>query len=361
MYDTNERGQISSTIPVQDGDGEVLGDIVFSASNIRKERTGEHAVLALRWNRNQLDYDNFNITRSPDRGRLANSAWKLLPLQVKAVFPQEKMKAELDLFCEGLWEAHVGRIEIEELSPSPDRKPQSMLGPFIIDHGGTILFSQPGLGKTWIAMLVAQTLNTGATAVWGVKRNRPVLFINLERDKSAFEERLAQVNLALGLPEDTPMRVINRRGASLKDVEHAAQRYVEENGIGCVVLDSISRAGAGNIIDPTVANEVMDTLNRICPTWFAIAHAPKPQKSRDGSVATETVIGSQMFAAAADLTLNLQSQEYPDRLLIKLAKGKSNIKLDANEWHYLLDMKGGKLNSVRPVSQIEWKVDGDQH
>lgn len=359
MYDTSQRGEISSTFPVVDGAGEAIGDIRMVAHSIRKERTGVHASVYVQWGRNNLEGDLFNIERNEERRKLASGSWKLLPIEAKAVFPQEKMKAELDLFCRGLWEAHVGRIEIEELSPSPDRKPQSMLGPFIIDHGGTILFSQPGLGKTWIAMLVAQTLNTGATAIWKIKRQRDVLFINLERDKLAFEERLAQVNCALNLPEDTPMRVINRRGASLKDVEHAAQRYVEENGIGCVVLDSISRAGVGNIIDPTVANEVMDTLNRICPTWFAIAHAPKPQKSRDGSVATETVIGSQMFAAAADLTLNLQSQEYPDRLLIKLAKGKSNIKLDANEWLYLLDMKGGRLNSARQVSQIEWKVDGD--
>lgn len=353
-YELSKRGEISSGFPVCDGDGEILGDIRMHAHSIRKERTGVHANVSIRWHRNHLEGDLFNIERNEERRKLASGSWKLLPVEVKAVFSQERMKAELDLFCEGLWEAHVGRVEIEELKPAKDRKSLSMLGPYIVNHGGTILFGQPGATKTWMAMLIAQTVNSGSPAVWG-KQTRPhkVLFVNLERDRLYFEERLAQINVALGLDESFPMAVINRRGASLKDVEHAAQKYVEENGIEILVLDSISRAGAGNIIDATVANEVMDTLNRICPTWLAIAHAPKPQKEMAGP---PTVIGSTMFGAAADLTMNLTSEVYPDRILTTMTVGKSNIRITGKPEHFLLDMKGGKLNSVRQVEEADWRI-----
>lgn len=345
-----EKGEIRTSIPCVNGDGEILGDIRLIAHSIRKQHTGIHASVSIRWNRNQLEGDVFNIERNEERRKLANGSWKLLPVEAKAVFPVEKLKAELDLFCDGLWQAHIGQIEIEELRPSPNRKRQGMLGPFVVDHGGTILFSQPGQGKTWLAMLIAQTINSGSTAVWQVKRHAKVLFINLERDRLAFEDRLGQINKALGLDESYPLRVLNRRGASLKDVEHAAQKYVQENGIEVVVLDSISRAGAGNLIDPTVANEIMDTLNRICPTWLAIAHAPKPQAN---GPANPTVLGSTMFGAAADLTLHLTSESFPDRLQISLTVGKANIKLNEREWRYMLHMEGDKLSSVRRMSLME--------
>lgn len=346
----SSKNELSFLVPCVNGDGEILGDIRFVAHSIRKNTTGIHASVSIRWNRNQLEGDVFNIERNEERRKLANGSWKLLPPEAKAVFPAEKLKAELDLFCEGLWEAFVGRIEIEEMRPSPHRKRQGMIGPFVVDHGGTILFSQPGQGKTWMAMLIAQTINSGSTAIWAVKRHANVLFINLERDRLAFEDRLGQINRALGLDESYPLRVLNRRGASLKDVEHAAQKYVQENGIEVVVLDSISRAGAGNLIDPTVANEIMDTLNRICPTWLAIAHAPKPQ--RDGP-ANPTVLGSTMFGAAADLTLHLTSESYPDRLQVTLEIGKANIKLDAKEWRFMLNMEGDKLSSVKRMKIME--------
>jgi hypothetical protein len=347
------KGVISASVPCVTGDGEILGDIVMVAHSIRKERTGIHSAVSIRWGRNQLEGDLFNIERNEERRKLAAGSWKLLPIEAKAVFSNEKMKAELDLFCEGLWEAHIGRIEVENLSPDPNRRPLRMLGPYTVDHGGTIIFGQPGATKTWIAMLVAQTINSGSNAVWEkVSRSHPVLFINLERDKTYFEERLAQINLTLGLPETYPMQSIHRRGASLKDVEHAAERFVQENGTEIVFLDSISRAGAGDILQQHVANEVMDTMNRICPTWVAIAHAPKPQK--DGGPAT--VLGAQSFGAAADLTVNVTSDVYPDRIVSHLAIGKSNIKLSGKLPSILLDMSSGKLTSARLVEEPEWQV-----
>jgi hypothetical protein len=81
-------------------------------------------------------------------------------------------------------------------------------------------------------------------------------------------------------------------------------------GTGAVFLDSISRGGAGSLVQDDTANSIIDALNSISPTWFAIAHTPRDNGGH--------VFGNQHFDAGADVLLKLSSEQRGSTLGIGL-------------------------------------------
>lgn len=278
-------------------------EVIFSARDIRRERTGIHARVDIQVNAVTLAYSTFNIERDEDRVRLANSAFTQYSRNGLADdYKKDFIKKDLDLFCDGLWEEHVSELMPEmmggTLTPS---RPTFLLEPYIIEGGGTILFAPPGRGKSWSALVMAVAIDAGiTTSLWTVKQT-PVLFVNLERSAPSLRDRLGAVNAALGLPRERPLGTINARGRSLTDVYEACERWVTEHAVGCVILDSLSRAGVGDMNENLVGNRTMDLLNALVPTWFAPAHPPRKDPSH--------VFGSQMFDAAADVIVQVLSEQ----------------------------------------------------
>jgi hypothetical protein len=112
------------------------------------------------------------------------------------------------------------------------------------------------------------------------------------------------------------MAFMNARGKSLADILGAAKRSVAASGAGVVILDSISRLGAGDLTENAPVNKAMDDLNNLAPAWAAIGHTP-----RDSS---EHLFGSQMFDAAADVLVQVTSQRVDQVLGIGLRVTKAN-------------------------------------
>lgn len=336
----------------------------LTASGIRRERTGVHAVVGVWWDRNQLEYDNFNIERNEERRKLARGSWNLLPDDERGIrnnLPLEILKAELDLFCEGLWAAHIGRVEVEPMRAEEFHQ-RRMIGPYLVEEGGTILFGSAGGGKSWLTYLIAQSMNTGSTKVWPSVRDRyRPLLINLERSRKDVESRLWTINRTLGVSgEDYPLDVINGRGMSLKDVEGSAQRHIEKHGNNIVFLDSISRIGLGSMNKDEVANEGMDMLNRLCPTWFAIAHQAKGGSDPlTGERKEASTFGSVMWAAACDLEVGLSSESSPGRIIVDLYVRKKNIPLVSTRETLYLEMdQKGLFEVLRPDDWERFKKTG---
>ena len=107
------------------------------------------------------------------------------------------------------------------------------------------------------------------------------------------------------------MRIVNARGRTVNDI---AETLKEQEPV--LVLDSLSRTGMGSMIDDEVANRAMDLVNRIGHSWIVIAHTPRSDSTH--------VFGSQMYDAAADLTLQLIAQERNGELGIGLQGRKAN-------------------------------------
>lgn len=278
----------------------------FAAQDVRRERTGIHAKVCIFMNWVALAHSNFNIERDEERVRLANSAYSHLDDKTHNVdrdeFPKNQFKHALDLFCMGIWDYQVGAQMGDWMEGDPDTPAaRPLLGNYILEGAGTILYAPPGQGKSFTAMAWASSLMYGIDTIWQLHDTRIPLYVNLERDARSMQGRLAVVNKALGIDARSPIPFLNARGRSLSDVFEAAKRTIAQHSCEVVFYDSISRAGGGgSMVADDVANRIMDMLNSLCPTWVAIGHSPRAD---DGHV-----YGSQMFTAAADLEVQLKSQ-----------------------------------------------------
>lgn len=283
----------------------------FQARDVRRERTGIHAQVAMSLNWITLAWTNLNVERDEDRVRLSNSAYRHLKGPEHeldaAEFPDNLFKHALDLFCFGLWDHVVGVRMGGLMAGDPNRAPaRPLLGNYMLDEGGTLLFAPPGQGKTYTALTMGVSLAYGVELLWPVFEARWPLYINVERSGVSMAARLARVNRALGLDAETPLPFLNGRGRSLTDIYEAAERTMRAEKCGYVIYDSISRAGQGSMVADDVANRIMDMLNALSPSWLALAHSPREDQSH--------AYGSQMFDAAADLVIGLRAQTSANRL-----------------------------------------------
>jgi len=276
------------------------GPVWFQAEDIRRTGTGIHARVSVGIKRNLIDFDTFNVERSRERNSIFKSLRDSWSKDEAEVFDGLQLHHAFVLFCNDLWPEWIRGFEPEDLPGDEyDTEIAFRLQPYVLDGGGTIMFGPPGSLKSWLMLLMLQSVNSGVNTIWKVNQG-PALFINLERDASSIRRRLGRVNLALGLPRETSLPTINARGRSLKDVAEIAKARAEERSIAFIGLDSISRSGGGELKDGDPANTIIDTLAGICPTWLAIGHPPK-QNSND-------VYGSTFFRAGCDVMVQIKAE-----------------------------------------------------
>jgi hypothetical protein len=314
--------------------------ITFRAEGIRQERTGVHGRVTVVCNGAVLAWSNFNVEKDEDRVRLANSAYTHLN-GLSVVYPKTHLKNDLDQFCAGLWDAQIGQMMPVQmngtLEPHP---PEFVLYPFMLSEGGAIIFAPPGRGKSYTLLLMAVCVDAGLECLWQPVSKRKVLFINLERGAKSVADRLGNVNGALGLHRYRPLATINARGKSLSDVAAAAERYIGENDVGVVFVDSISRAGAGDLNANESVNRIIDQLNRMCPAWVGLAHTPRADESH--------LYGGIHFEAGADVVVQLLSeQEEEGPLGIGLQITKQNDIGKVPLWTMALEFGDTGLSRVR--------------
>ena len=219
------------------------------------------------------------------------------------------------------------------MAGDPETPPaKRLLGDYVLQEGGTIGFGPPGGGKSYTALAMNVSCAWGVEAIWTVHDAWPGLYINVERPAHSMASRLALVNRALGLAPETELAFLNARGRSLSDIYEAAKRTISQYGCKWATYDSISRAGFGSLTQDENANRIMDMLNALVPTWFAIAHSPRADDTH--------AFGSQMFDAAADLTLQMKAQTA------------------SNGYSTGIGMQGIKANDIRlpklAVHVLEW-------
>ena len=317
----------------------------IEARNMRRERTGQHALVALLYGGTILAYDTFNIGRSEDRGRLAKSAHSGLSSELQTMLPLVSLRHTLDLFLLRVEGAESEQYVVTDVHGDHNLGAVPLLlAPYLVQKGGTILFAPPGTGKTYLALLQAQAIQH-EVSVFGAVRQTQVLYVNLERSEESIWRRMKGVNRALGLPANATLPVLSARGRALKDVASRIRRKTKE-GTGLVVVDSLSRAGVGTMVDDENANAAMDTLNTVTSTWYLIAHTPKAN--------SDTVYGSQMFNAAADVVVRMKSvgRKGVIGLSLKVTKANDLPPVDTRFWEMEFDSEG--LAAVRMAEASDY-------
>ena len=280
--------------------GEAL--LKFKAEKIRLEKTGAHAEVQILINDVLLAADQFNLSRLDPRQRMANKAHKQLNTGKTELISAAALNHRFDEFCIGLWDANSASTLASWVNIDGELSlPEYIVNPFLLANGaGTILYGEPAKGKSWFTMMLAQSIQHNIEYVFDVRGKRNVIFVNLERDEDGVIRRMRAVNRALGLDYNQEPLMINRKGWTLERVKNSIEKSIEHHDAELVILDSISRAGLGLTNDED-ANAIMDHLNSLGVSWLGIAHTPKSN--------TETVFGSQMFLASADVVCQLTTEE----------------------------------------------------
>lgn len=289
--------------------GEGYG-LVMRAENIRQQNTGLHAKLTLwgvtprREERLLLAGTVANIERDDERTKLLNTARKQGGDKAESVMGSSDDKALLkqffDLFCFSVWDTLMATQDAEMIEGDAMLPLAFRAKPHVIQGGGTIWFGQPGGLKSTTALIMAVAVDEGINGIWETQQCR-VLLVNLERSPESLMRRLGQINDALGLETTRPLAMLHARGRSLQDTRHSIEREVRNHGTEFIIVDSLTRMGAGDLVSNEVANTSMDLLNALCPTWLAIGHTPRADSSH--------LFGSQMYDAAADVMVKVTSTE----------------------------------------------------
>ena len=301
-------GQITMELERDNNDGVTqtikigYDSVIFSAHNIRKTDTGVHARLAVGLNDETLAFTVCNIERNEERTRLSNSAHKFLGMSeedANSIISKGELLFKLNSFCNKVWDKYLSIQTPEVIEGTTDLSSVLYaLKPHVIEGGGTIMYGKPGKGKSFTGMMMALAVNYGTNHYWETEKAKAV-YINLERPARTMPPRIGAVASALGLDSNSNLVVMNNRGQGLGDIHDALEDYIANNDVKFVVLDSISRSGAGDMKEDRVATRTIDMLNDLGVSWVAIAHTPKYDD--------KVYYGSGMYEAGADVMLRHSS------------------------------------------------------
>jgi hypothetical protein len=290
---------------------ENIGDwkVLFKAADIRRERTGIHATITIGVQQAgsepvPLEEETYNVARRDERESLVRAIYKKDPLKailLSVGYDDTRMGMDLMQFQRGLWRFETNAHAAERRGGATTRATRRfIIEPYVLADAGTILFAPPGRGKSWVGMLHAVCVDAGLGWFWPVTQV-PTLFVNLERSA-----------------ESVDVLRIDRRGRSMNDVLEGIQTTIEKEGVQFVVVDSLSRMGYGDMTANDPANKAMDALNSLRCAWEVLAHTPRGDESH--------TFGSQMFDAAADVTVQLMTDDksVDDTLGVGLRVDKAN-------------------------------------
>lgn len=331
--------------------------LILHARGVRRERRGgsTKAVVSVALGQGPqratiLAWDLITLERDRDRVHLANAA-----ARDADVIDPRLVRDLLDSWTRRLWHRWLESIPIEETPGRADLPAvRWLLEPWIAECAGTILFAPPGTGKSYVALVMAVCLDAGLKRcpLGEVRRQAKVLYLNLERSRESMQSRLGRVNQALGLPMERPLRMLHARGATLADVADRVAATIADQGIEVVIVDSLSRAGAGSLIDDEVANTIVDTLNSWRIAWVGLAHTAKADAAEPKR---QSVFGSQMQTAAADLVVRAVAAKEvtPSELVLALETVKANDTRTGVTRHVTLEFVAEGLARIRAATPEE--------
>ena len=331
--------------------------ITFRVEDIRRERTGNHGKLSILLNHDRYPYPKgilsttlCNFERDRERISICNQAFKFLGATEDAaneIMSKGEMLQQLMYFTEVAYKFYLSCNVPTEIEGTLDSGSiEYVAHPHVLRRGGTIMYGKPGKGKSFTGMLMAIAVESGANHYWNTTKGK-TLFLNLERPDHTMAPRIGHIGKALGLNTMPVLATMNARSTPLVELLPSVESYIQKNEVTFVVIDSISRAGAGDMREDRVATATIDMLNSMGVAWLGIAHTPKYDE--------KTYYGNSQYEAGADVMVRHSSTVIDDKgsLAILLEVTKANdIPVPAPMGlHYSFDDSG--LSGVRFATMSE--------
>ena len=303
-------------------DGErMLGtsdQIKVRIDNARRERTGIHGRILFFVNGSHIAFDNINLEKGDQRGRLGRDIVRNLSDAIMSIYSEKAITHAIGMLCQAVINWDMENTKIDYIAATEFAPPVAFpLYPFLREGAGTILFAPPGTGKSWVSLIMGVCLTNGLTSPFNALK-RHVIYVNLERPRNTFLVRDFAVRRALGFPSDLPSGIgyIHARGLTFKSVLWHIEQEGRRHPDSVVILDSISRTGLGSLLEDTTANQFTDSMNALGLTWMGVGHTPRE--------ASKHIYGSVHFTAGCDIETRLVGSEYGHTLNLLLETVKAN-------------------------------------
>lgn len=187
----------------------------------------------------------------------------------------------LETFCRAVLAAERLGEPIEYVGALPIPVGETFrVSPLLPEGQTTILYGDGGTGKSTLAAAIAASVETGVTIISGwTPRRAPVLYLDWEAGKASINRRVRGVAMGAHIPAVVTIRHADcrRRGPIAGFAEDIA-RYIDKEGIGLVIVDSIGMA-SGTSNEGSDANEsairLFSAFGFLGTTVLAIDHISK--------------------------------------------------------------------------------------
>jgi len=164
------------------------------------------------------------------------------------------------------------------------------LSPILPEGQVTILYGDGGTGKSTLAAAMAVSVQTGVSLIEGwAPRKAQVLYLDWEAGRQSINRRVRGVAMGASIPEVVQIRHGDcRRRGPLPGFAEDVARYVDQEKVGLVVVDSVGMA-SGTSNEGADANEsairLFSAFGYLGTTVLAIDHISKAAADETGKPA----------------------------------------------------------------------------
>jgi hypothetical protein len=173
-----------------------------------------------------------------------------------------------------------------------------------LTEGLIFIAGRPKIGKSWLALQLAIAVSTG-TSFLGFKTNRcNVLYLSYEDNLRRIQQRIKRLNI----PADASLWFNIAPKKITKEVEVILMKYVIENKIGLLIIDTVARAYPVDPKDSEKASEAFSELqrfaieNHIC--ILLVDHHRKGSQKIESNL-VDDIMGSTTKVGIADAIIGM--------------------------------------------------------
>lgn len=333
----------------------VVGKVEMTLDRIRVRSGAVHGELRVRSDHPAAPSDGhlligeFNVSAMTSRTALAKELSQVAPkIDVD-------WRAYLEAFCRRVLLAQREGAPITTIGGQrPARSIQPWLLYPLLARDPVIVYGEGGSGKSFFAAGVAVSVAAGVEVIPSLQPVSPgrVLILDWEADEDTWHDRIVAVAAGLGI--DPPE--IDYRACSypLTDQVEDVSRYVADNGIALLIVDSVGMASphrreGGDANESAV--RLFAALRQIGTTALLIDHVSKAQAKEAAADPYGSVYKTNL--ARATWELRRENEEEAPVVNVVLFNRKTNYGPRRHPISYTMTFEEGAVRFA-PLPRDDW-------